>query len=60
MNMDEIKAVYFVGAGGIGMSALIRYFLFNNNPTLTKYYKQRIYLFCILVKLQLYYQIDSY
>lgn len=30
MNMDEIKAVYFVGAGGIGMSALIRYFLFNN------------------------------
>ena len=28
--MDEIKAVYFVGAGGIGMSALIRYFLFNN------------------------------
>lgn len=28
--MDEIKAVYFVGAGGIGMSALIRYCLFNN------------------------------
>lgn len=28
MNLDEIKAIYFVGAGGIGMSALIRYFLF--------------------------------
>ena len=28
MNLDETKAVYFVGAGGIGMSALIRYFLF--------------------------------
>ncbi|MDR2809260.1 MAG: UDP-N-acetylmuramate--L-alanine ligase [Tannerellaceae bacterium] len=28
MDMHNIKAVYFVGAGGIGMSALIRYFLF--------------------------------
>jgi UDP-N-acetylmuramate--alanine ligase len=27
MKLEEIKAVYFVGAGGIGMSALIRYFL---------------------------------
>jgi UDP-N-acetylmuramate--alanine ligase len=27
MDTDQIKAVYFVGAGGIGMSALIRYFL---------------------------------
>ncbi|MCD8193501.1 MAG: UDP-N-acetylmuramate--L-alanine ligase [Tannerellaceae bacterium] len=27
MNIQTIKAVYFVGAGGIGMSALIRYFL---------------------------------
>lgn len=27
MNIDTIKSVYFVGAGGIGMSALIRYFL---------------------------------
>ncbi len=27
MNIDAIKSVYFVGAGGIGMSALIRYFL---------------------------------
>ncbi|MBO5679131.1 MAG: UDP-N-acetylmuramate--L-alanine ligase [Bacteroidaceae bacterium] len=27
MNIDAIKAVYFVGAGGIGMSALVRYFL---------------------------------
>lgn len=25
--MQEIKATYFVGAGGIGMSALVRYFL---------------------------------
>lgn len=27
MNIDNIRSVYFVGAGGIGMSALIRYFL---------------------------------
>lgn len=27
MNPNTIKAVYFIGAGGIGMSALIRYFL---------------------------------
>lgn len=27
MNIDTITSVYFVGAGGIGMSALIRYFL---------------------------------
>ncbi len=27
--MQEIKSVYFVGAGGIGMSALARYFLHN-------------------------------
>jgi UDP-N-acetylmuramate--alanine ligase len=27
MDMHNIKAVYFIGAGGIGMSALIRYFL---------------------------------
>ena len=27
MNIDTIKSVYFVGAGGIGMSALVRYFL---------------------------------
>lgn len=27
MKMDTIEAVYFVGAGGIGMSALARYFL---------------------------------
>lgn len=29
MDINTIKAVYFVGAGGIGMSALIRYFLAN-------------------------------
>ena len=27
MNIKEIKAVYFIGAGGIGMSAIARYFL---------------------------------
>ncbi|MDR2118795.1 MAG: UDP-N-acetylmuramate--L-alanine ligase [Tannerellaceae bacterium] len=27
MDIHRIKAVYFIGAGGIGMSALIRYFL---------------------------------
>lgn len=27
MNIETIQSVYFVGAGGIGMSALIRYFL---------------------------------
>ena len=27
MNKNDIKSVYFVGAGGIGMSALVRYFL---------------------------------
>ena len=27
MEIDSIKSVYFIGAGGIGMSALVRYFL---------------------------------
>ena len=27
MNLDNIKSVYFVGIGGIGMSAIARYFL---------------------------------
>lgn len=27
MNVNTIEAVYFIGAGGIGMSALVRYFL---------------------------------
>lgn len=27
MNVEDIKAVYFVGIGGIGMSAIARYFL---------------------------------
>lgn len=27
MNTNTLKAVYFIGAGGIGMSALVRYFL---------------------------------
>ena len=29
MKLDSVQTVYFVGAGGIGMSALIRYFLAN-------------------------------
>jgi len=27
MNLNDIQSLYFIGAGGIGMSALIRYFL---------------------------------
>lgn len=27
MNINSIKSVYFIGVGGIGMSALVRYFL---------------------------------
>ena len=27
MDINTVKAVYFIGAGGIGMSALVRYFL---------------------------------
>ena len=27
MQIEDIKSVYFIGAGGIGMSALVRYFL---------------------------------
>lgn len=27
MNVNTLKAVYFIGAGGIGMSALVRFFL---------------------------------
>lgn len=30
MNAERINSVYFIGAGGIGMSALIRYFLSRN------------------------------
>ena len=32
MNLNQIQSVYFVGAGGIGMSALIRYFLSKGIP----------------------------
>ena len=28
MDFKDIKAVYFIGAGGIGMSAIARYFLY--------------------------------
>ena len=27
MELKDIKSVYFIGAGGIGMSALARYFM---------------------------------
>ena len=27
MELKDIKAVYFIGAGGIGMSAIARYFM---------------------------------
>ena len=27
MDVNQLKAIYFIGAGGIGMSALVRYFL---------------------------------
>lgn len=33
MELKDIKSVYFVGAGGIGMSALVRYFLAKGLPT---------------------------
>ncbi len=29
MNLNDIKKIYFIGIGGIGMSALARYFLYN-------------------------------
>lgn len=32
MTLSEIKSVYFVGAGGIGMSAIARYFLGKGLP----------------------------
>jgi UDP-N-acetylmuramate--alanine ligase len=32
MELNRIQAVYFIGAGGIGMSALIRYFLSKGIP----------------------------
>ena len=30
MNLEQIHRVYFIGVGGIGMSALARYFAFIN------------------------------
>ena len=32
MDLNDIKAVYFVGIGGIGMSAIARYFLSRQTP----------------------------
>ena len=31
MDLNDIKAVYFIGIGGIGMSAIARYFLSKRN-----------------------------
>lgn len=38
MELNDVKAVYFIGAGGIGMSAIARYFL-NNGLTVAGYDK---------------------
>ena len=40
MNIETIKSVYFVGAGGIGMSALVRYFLFKGKVVADVYKRQ--------------------
>ena len=32
MDLNDIKAVYFIGIGGIGMSAIARYFLSRGTP----------------------------
>lgn len=32
MKVEDFNSIYFVGAGGIGMSALVRYFLAKNLP----------------------------
>ena len=32
MKVEDFNSIYFVGAGGIGMSALVRYFLSKNLP----------------------------
>ena len=36
MHIPRMKAVYFVGAGGIGMSALVRYYL-SQGMTVARY-----------------------
>ena len=36
MNIETIQSVYFVGAGGIGMSALVRYFLSKPDTTVPR------------------------
>ena len=38
MELKDIKAVYFIGAGGIGMSAIARYFI-NRGLLVAVYYK---------------------
>ena len=32
MDLNDIKAVYFIGIGGIGMSAIARFFLSREIP----------------------------
>ena len=36
MNLSDIQSVYFIGAGGIGMSALVRYFLSKGHKYITR------------------------
>ena len=38
MNLDSIRKIYFIGIGGIGMSALAKYF-FNKNLIISGYDK---------------------
>jgi UDP-N-acetylmuramate--alanine ligase len=40
MNLDSIRKIYFIGIGGIGMSALAKYF-FNKNFIISGYDKTR-------------------
>ena len=30
--MQQLESIYFIGAGGIGMSALVRYYLAQGTP----------------------------
>ena len=38
IGLKDIKAVYFLGAGGIGMSALVRFFLKQGKSVEAKQY----------------------
>lgn len=49
MKLENIKSVYFLGAGGIGMSALVRYFL-NIGKTVAGYDRTSTSLTTMLIK----------